>query len=209
MQLKNYSLAVGKKKLFSNVSINFEGGTVCNILGGNGVGKSCFAKSLIGMLDYDGQVIYQGSLCVIGSYTNVPYDLTISDLIKILKRSKAISEINELYDLLRIKEIDHFLKIGKMSDGQKQKIKLLSFLSSNPDIIILDEFTASLDKKSMLDIYNFLQQYQVKRKVLIINITHNILDLENLNGKYFYVTQNTIIQYSDKKKLLEDYTSLN
>lgn len=178
-------------------------------MGGNGVGKSSFAKSLIGMLDYDGQVIYQGSLCVIGSYTNVPYDLTISDLIKILKRSKAISEINELYDLLGIKEIDHFLKIGKMSDGQKQKIKLLSFLSSNPDIIILDEFTASLDKKSMLDIYNFLQQYQAKRKVLIINITHNILDLENLKGKYFYVTQNTIIQYSDKKKLLEDYTSLN
>ena len=169
MQLKNYSLAIGKKKLFSNVSINFESGTVCNILGGNGVGKSSFAKSLIGMLDYDGQVIYQGSLCVIGSYTNVPYDLTISDLIKILKRSKAISEINELYDLLGIKEIDHFLKIGKMSDGQKQKIKLLSFLSSNPDIIILDEFTASLDKKSMLDIYNFLQTYLPEKKYGIVD----------------------------------------
>ena len=93
--------------------------------------------------------------------------------------------------------------------GKNRRLSCFSFLSSNPDIIILDEFTASLDKKSMLDIYNFLQQYQAKRKVLIINITHNILDLENLKGKYFYVTQNTIIQYSDKKKLLEDYTSLN
>lgn len=209
MQLKNYSLSIGKKQLFSDVSVKFQNGTICNLLGGNGVGKSSFAKSLVNMLDYEGEIIYEGSLCVIGSYTNIPFDLAINDLVKILEKRVRPSLFNELYNLLRINEIDNTLKIGKMSDGQKQKVKLLSFLSSNPDIIVLDEFTSSLDKKSMLEIYSFLKQYMEKKKVLIINITHNIVDLENLDGSYYYVTQKNIIPYTDKNKLLEDYMCLN
>lgn len=209
MQLNNYSLSVGKKELFTNVTIDFEKGSICNLLGGNGVGKSSFAKSLMGMLKYKGEVIYDGTLCVIGSYTNVPYDLTIDDLLKIIKRKYSSDLLDELYELLQIDGISQNLKIGKMSDGQKQKVKLLFFLSSNPDVIVLDEFTSSLDKKSMLDAYSFFKHYCRKRNVLIINITHNILDLENLGGKYYYVTQKNIILYKDKEKLLEAYVNLN
>lgn len=209
MKLKNYSLSVGKNELFSNVTVDFENGTICHLLGGNGVGKSSFAKSLAKMLEYTGEIIYRGSLCVIGSYTNVPNDLTINNLKKILKKREELYLFDDLYELLRINEIDNTLKIGKMSDGQKQKVKLLAFLSSAPDIIVLDEFTSSLDKKSMLDIYNFLSQYIKTRETLIINITHNIVDLENLSGNYYYVTQKNIIQYSEKQKLIEDYTKLD
>lgn len=209
MRLKNYCLSIGKKELFSNVTVNFEKGSICNLLGGNGVGKSSFAKSLMNMLDYSGEVIYNGSLCVIGSYTNVPYDLTINDMVKIIKKMHSIDLFDELYELLRIDGISPDLKIGKLSDGQKQKIKLLFFLSSNPDIIVLDEFTSSLDKKSMLDIYNFLKSYNKKKEVLIVNITHNIMDLENLGGEYYYVTKKSIIPYKNKEKLLEDYVNLN
>ena len=95
-----------------------------------------------------------------------------------------------------------------MSDGQKQKIKLLFFLSKNPKVIILDEFTASLDKKSMLDIYNFLLQYTKLKNILIINITHNLLDLEHLLGKYYYISNQKITLYKDNKSLIKDYTNL-
>lgn len=209
MQLRNYYLSVGKKELFVDVNVEFRDGTICNLLGGNGVGKSSFAKSLIGMLNYKGEVIYEGNLCVIGSYTNVPSDLTINNLMKVVNKNCSKSTFDELYESLRINEINPSLKIRKMSDGQKQKIKLLSFLSSNPQTIILDEFTASLDKKSMLDVYNFLQKYNEKRRVLIINITHNIMDLEHLEGEYYYVTKKDIVLYHDKQKLLDDYVNLN
>jgi putative peptide transport system ATP-binding protein len=209
MRLNDYSLSVGKTELFSGVTVNFQNGTLNHLLGGNGVGKSSFAKSLAKMLEYKGEVIYEGTLCVIGSYTNVPSDLTINNLKTILKHKSELHFFDELYELLRIKEVDNDLKVGKMSDGQKQKVKLLVFLSSAPDIIILDEFTSSLDKKSMLDIYNFINQYRATRETLIINITHNIVDLENLSGNYYYVTQKKIVPYSEKQKLIEDYTKLN
>ena len=208
MQLRNYSLSVGNKELFDNVTVDFEKGYICNLLGGNGVGKSSFAKSLINVLDYKGTVNVEGSLCVIGSYTNVPLDLTINNLITFIEKKPLSNSYVELYELLRINEIDHKIKIGKMSDGQKQKIKLLFFLSNNPDIIVLDEFTASLDKKSMLEVYDFLKSYVESKGVTIINITHNTLDLDHLGGKYYYVSKKNIIPYVCKEDLLNDYTNL-
>lgn len=208
MQLDNYSLQIGKKKLFSNVTMEFEKGSICNVLGGNGVGKSSFAKSLINVLKYTGSVRYEGSLCVIGSYTNIPTDLTINDLVDLIKRQCSLELFNELYAVLRIEKISHTLKIGKLSDGQKQKLKLLFFLITEPDVIILDEFTSSLDKNSMIEIYAVLKAYNEKKEKLIINITHNMMDLQYLEGKYYYVTNKNIILYTDKEKILEDYMNL-
>ncbi|MFR1784387.1 MAG: ATP-binding cassette domain-containing protein [Sarcina ventriculi] len=188
--------------------MEFPEGTICHLLGGNGVGKSSFAKSIMGRLNYTGEVIIKGDICVIGSYTNIPNDLTIRDLIYFSEKYKFSQLFFELYTLLNIKDINSQLPLSKMSDGQKQKIKLLFFLSKNPKVIILDEFTASLDKKSMLDIYNFLLQYTKLKNILIINITHNLLDLEHLPGKYYYISNQKITLYKDNKSLIKDYTNL-
>lgn len=60
----------------------------------------------------------------------------------------------------------------------------------------------------MLDIYNFLLQYTKLKNILIINITHNLLDLEHLLGKYYYISNQKITLYKDNKSLIKDYTNL-
>jgi len=208
MELIDYSLFVGKRNLFKDVNIEFQNGIVSHLLGGNGVGKSSFAKSMIGMISYDGEVKCDKNICVIGSYTNIPNDLTIRDLMLVVKDLKNTEQFNEIFDLLNIKDIDKNLRLSKMSDGQKQKIKLLFFLSKKPNVVILDEFTSSLDKKSMLDIYKFINKFVELKNVLIINITHNLLDIEYIHGNYYYVSNNKITQYKDKESLIKDYTNL-
>lgn len=208
MELINYSLSVGKKNLFKDVNIEFKNGMVNHLLGGNGVGKSSFAKSMIGMISYNGKVKCDKNICVIGSYTNIPNDLTIRDLMLVIKDFKNEEQFNEIFELLNIEDIDKNLRISKMSDGQKQKIKLLFFLSKEPNVIILDEFTSSLDKKSMLDIYKFINKFIKLKNVLVINITHNLLDIEYIQGNYYYVSNNKITQYKDRESLIKDYTNL-
>ena len=56
MKLINYSLKVGKKKLLENVNISFDKKYINHILGSNGAGKSSFAKTCVGMLEFEGKI---------------------------------------------------------------------------------------------------------------------------------------------------------
>ncbi|SES98334.1 ATP-binding cassette domain-containing protein [[Clostridium] polysaccharolyticum] len=56
MELLNYSLKVGDRQLLHDVNLKFGKQQIHHVLGANGAGKSCFAKSCVGMLPYDGQI---------------------------------------------------------------------------------------------------------------------------------------------------------
>jgi len=79
----------------------------------------------------------------------------------------------------------------------------------NKPIIILDEITNALDKKTVNEIYEFLNKFikQNPRKT-IINITHNLSDLSSMPGKYFIFRNYKIEEYMSKEKLIDDYINL-
>ncbi len=205
MNLVNYCLKIGNKSLFENVNIKFNKGSVNHLLGGNGVGKSSFAKSTIGIFKYTGEIEVDDKITLIGSYSGIPQDLTIHNLKSILSENFSQKNIDEICSLLQIDLIDSTLKIKKMSDGQKQKLKLLSFLAAKPKIIILDEFTSALDKSSCNDMYNFINAYVQNNDVTIINITHNLSDVEKMIGKYYYIENKNIINVDSKEELFKLY----
>ncbi|MFX4794264.1 ATP-binding cassette domain-containing protein, partial [Acinetobacter baumannii] len=87
--------------------------------------------------------------------SNLPSDVTINDL----ERTIPWKLSKEIYQLLNINQISKTVKLKQLSDGQKQKVKLLVLLSLDKHIIILDEITNALDKKSVDEINVFLQNY--------------------------------------------------
>ena len=111
------------------------------IVGSIGVGKSTFAKACVGMHRYEGKIKGNDSAILIGSGSNVPAEFSIADIVKLLKKRFESVRVDNLFELLKLSQVPGNLAIKKMSDGQKQKIKLLAFLSANPKVIILDEFT--------------------------------------------------------------------
>lgn len=205
MIIDSLSLKVGKKEILNNLSISFSSGKVNHVLGKNGVGKSCFAKACAGYLKYTGRIdVRTTDITVIGSYSNVPSNLKLKDLLIMLYRCNN-QDVNNLITKLDILSIDNNMLISKMSDGQKQKIKLLYFLSLNPNTIIFDEFTSALDKTSSFDIYNFLNGYLSNNNITSINITHNLTDLEYMPGNYYIFSNNCISKIEDKEQAIERY----
>lgn len=205
MVIDSLSLKVGNKDILNNLSISFTSGNINHVLGKNGVGKSCFAKACAGFLKYTGKIdIQSNNIVVIGSYSNIPGNLKLEDLLQLLYKQKN-QAVNGLIDQLNILSIDKNLFISKMSDGQKQKIKLLYFLSLNPKTIIFDEFTSALDKTSSFDIYNFLNEYLSNPEITSINITHNLSDLEYMPGSYYIFSDNSISKIEDKEQAIEKY----
>ena len=79
-------------------------------------------------------------------------------------------------------------------------------MASEPEVIILDEFTNALDKESCMDIYGFLNEYLLEnKKSVIINITHNLADLEYMTGDYYLIDNKDIQHISKKEDIIERY----
>ena len=185
--MDKFSLKVGNKVLLEDINISFPKGRITHVLGGNGVGKSCFAKSCVGLLQGKGEIIGNEKTILIGSSSNIPEEFCSSDIVYILKKRFDDKDITDLFKLLEISKIPSKTPIKKLSDGQKQKLKLLSFLCGEPEVIILDEFTNALDKNSTMDLYVFFNKYVKKYNVIVINITHNLSDLEYMEGDHVYI----------------------
>ncbi len=197
MKLSNYTLEIGKKTLLKQTDVVFKKGEINYILGENGIGKSVFAKSLFHKHD---------NITLIGSYTNIPNDANFESLLIFLEQKFSSEKIAELYRMLGLDKIDNKIKISKLSDGQKQKIKLLVFFLLEKEIIILDEISNALDRKTVNEIYSFLTQFLLKNRTnTIISITHNPLDVKLAEGSYFVFKDKTIQEVDSIEKLMAEY----
>lgn len=127
MKFVHYSLKVGNNLLINDLNISFQPKVINHLLGNNGVGKSCLAKSCVGMMQYSGKIEACDKPALIGSYSNIPLDFKLKDIIKILKVRFETTQVSYFYELLQLDKMPINLNIKKMSDGQKQKIKLLCF----------------------------------------------------------------------------------
>lgn len=205
VKIIDYSLVVKSRVLLEDVNVEFFKGSINHIVGKNGVGKSMFAKDLI--LNKNLHPNLSKSITLISSASNVPYDITKKDLIKILTNTFSRSEnMIELMDMLHIDSIPNNTLIKNLSDGQKQKLKILSFLLEDKPIVILDEITNALDKRTINEIHTFLNEYiSINPEKVIINITHNLADLKALEGHYFMLDNQEILNYKDQNELICDY----
>lgn len=140
----------------------------------------------------------------------MPNDINTDFLLCLLKcHFDDQSKFKIISEMLNIESIPKRVLIKNLSDGQKQKLKLLSFLLENKPIIILDEITNALDKKTVNDIYKFFNQYISNYpSKLIINITHNLSDLSSIMGKQFLFKDKHIEEYLSKEQLINDYINL-
>ncbi|HHC9481476.1 TPA: ATP-binding cassette domain-containing protein [Staphylococcus aureus] len=211
MKLNNYSLKVKNKQLVDNCDLNFYLGQINHIVGKNGVGKSLLAKDFL--LNNSGNIpkSISQNVTLISSSSNIPNDITKDFLLSLLKSKFENNRqtFDKIYNILNIEAIPSNVLLKNLSDGQKQKLKLLSFLLEDHDLIILDEITNALDKKTVNEIYEFLNDFiQSHQTKTIINITHYLSDLSALPGKYFIFKDLQIEEYQSKEEVINDYINL-
>ncbi len=205
MIIKDYNLKVKNRLLIDIPYLEFETAVINNVLGSNGVGKTLFAKSVLGIYPFEGSIKVDGKVIAIGSYTNINGNLNIDDILFILKKKYSEENLSKLFNILKLQSIDSKLRVKNMSDGQKQKVKLFVFLQQRPEVLILDEFTNGLDKKSVIEISQFLKDYIQENNIVCINITHNLQDFENLAGNYYCISNQLIKALDDKETAISMY----
>ena len=127
-------------------------------------------------------------------YVELPKKLTVKQNLEIYGRLYGINNlsvrINEISSDLDIKSFFE-RKTGELSSGQKNRVSLAKSLINKPEILLLDEPTASLDPDIGDFIRSYIQEYKSKNKITILLASHNMAEVERLCNNIIMMKKGT------------------
>jgi ABC-2 type transport system ATP-binding protein len=179
-----------------DVSFRIARGSITGLLGGNGAGKTTTIAMIMGLvLPTSGRIQVLGcsmpdqSADVLGRmnfespYVDMPMRLTVRQNLTIFGRLYAVANLHERIEKLAADlDLGEFLDRanGKLSAGQKTRVALAKALINQPELLLLDEPTASLDPDTADWIRRHLETYRKTHGATILLASHNMLEVERL-----------------------------
>lgn len=178
-------------------NLNFSKGKIYSILGRNGAGKSTLLKILGGILPCDqGELKYDRNNTILCTQTplffkgSVVYNLTEPFKLRDLK-----IEFDEVSNLLREFQIENLkeAQVTNLSGGEKAKVQFIRTILYNKKILLLDEPTASMDKKSTGLVERILKELRDNGNLIII-VTHDYEQAVRISDYIYEIDEGKIIQ---------------
>src|SRR4030088_1189551 len=181
-----------------DVSFRIARGSITGLLGGNGAGKTTTIAMIMGLvLPTSGRVRVQvrvhpmpeqsaevlGRMNFESPYVDMPMRLTVRQNLTIFGRLYAVANLRERIDKLAADlDLGDFLDRanGKLPDEQKTRVALAKTLINQPELLLLDEPTASLDPDTADWIRRHLETYRKIHGATILLASHNMLEVERL-----------------------------
>ncbi len=193
------------KKVVNSFSYLIKEDDRIGIVGVNGAGKSTLLNLLSKRIEPDSGNVVIGKTISLGYFTqeNVDLDENIRVIDYICENANVIASSNILEDFLFNKEMQ-FSLIGKLSGGEKRRLRLLKVLYHNPNVLFLDEPTNDFDIETL----NVLENYIKEFKGPVIIVSHDRYFLDKTVDTIFEVETDGQIkqylgnysQYLEKKK---------
>lgn len=188
IEIKNLKKKFKNFILFKDLNLKIESGLITCIYGASGCGKTTLLDIIGQIQDFDaGEVLYDGKT-IRGKREKIKflrekvgfvfqdYGLIENEIVKqnlqlmycVKKNKNLLNDINPILKKLNLDEGFLNRKIYGMSGGEQQRITIAKILLKNPDIILADEPTASLDEENKKIVLNFFKDYSKQGKTIII-----------------------------------------
>ena len=234
IQVKNLTKQFKNNIAVNKISFNIKKNQTMGLLGANGCGKTTSIGMMLGLIKptkgeilIDNQNINESNRVNILSrmnfaspYVELPKKLTVRQNLEVYGRLYNVKNLKlkilQLSDELNIKS---FLdkKTGELSSGQKNRVTLAKSLINDPEILFLDEPTASLDPDIGDYVRSYIESYKSKKQITILLASHNMVEVERLCDSVIMMkkgriidegTCNEIIKKHGRKNLEETFLKL-
>ncbi|MBT8936712.1 metal ABC transporter ATP-binding protein [Lactobacillus delbrueckii subsp. bulgaricus] len=202
LQVVDLSMKFDDQEIFKKLNFSLETGSMTALLGPNGAGKTTLVRILIGMLSPSHGYFELADDVKVGyvpQFRNIDpdYPLSIKSFIELntpfWKSQKVKDQVNHILQETHLKGLAD-TRMGEASGGQKQRAYLAQALLDQPNFIILDEATASLDPKAKEELMSLIVHINHEHKMTVLFVTHDIPLAKRYMKDYLYLSDGTISQ---------------
>jgi ABC-2 type transport system ATP-binding protein len=205
----------------AGISFALAPGTITALLGGNGAGKTTTIAMILGLVEPT-----EGSVNVLGAamprerqrvlhrinfespYVEMPRRLTVRQNLKVFAMLYGVADVaGRIAALAAELDLAEFLdrETGKLSSGQRTRVALAKGLLNEPEVLLLDEPTASLDPDTADWVRGRLERYRQNRNATILLASHNMLEVERLCERVIIMKRGAIVDDDAPAALLARY----
>ena len=225
IEINNLNKSFGNILAVKNINFKIDKGTIIGLLGPNGCGKSTTIGMMLGLIKpTSGTVVINGQniennrtnllekMNFISPYIELPKKLTVEENLKVYGRLYGVknleSKISELMEKLNLTQFKK-RKTGELSSGQKNRVSLAKALVNDPEILLLDEPTASLDPDVSDYIRTFIEDFASKKGTTILLASHNMNEVERLCHEVMMMKNGEIIDKGKSSDLINKHGRKN
>ncbi len=205
----------------AGVSFALAPGSITALLGGNGAGKTTTIAMILGLVEPT-----EGSVHVLGAampreryrvlqrmnfespYVEMPRRLTVRQNLRVFGQLYGVADVaGRIAALAAELDLTDLLEreTGKLSSGQRTRVALAKALINEPEVLLLDEPTASLDPDTADWIRGHLDRYRERRGATILLASHNMVEVERLCERVIIMRRGAIVDDDAPGALLARY----
>jgi ABC-2 type transport system ATP-binding protein len=204
-----------------DISFRIRRGSITGLLGGNGAGKTTTIAMIMGLVlptaghvQVLGYPMPEGAAEVLGRmnfespYVDMPMRLTVRQNLSIFGRLYAVANLRErIAQLSADLDLEGFLDRpnGKLSAGQKTRVALAKALINQPELLLLDEPTASLDPDTADWVREHLETYRKTHEATILLASHNMFEVERLCDRVIIMKRGRIEDDDSPDRIMARY----
>ena len=221
LQTESLTKRFSKILAVDHLSFSLEKGSITALLGGNGAGKTTTLSMLLGLLEPSsgsirlfGQDFIRDRFSVLGRmnfsspYVDLPQRLTVRENLLVYAKMYGVprprERVAEVASSFRMEELlDR--RMRKLSSGQKTRASLAKAMINEPEFLLLDEPTASLDPDTTAWIRDLLGQYRKERGTTILFASHDMREVELLCDEALLMRKGQLVVKGSPKSLLEKF----
>ena len=225
IEIKELKKNYGKTIAVDNLNFKIQKGQIIGLLGPNGCGKSTTIGMMLGLIKpTSGSVIINNKdiednrtsllekMNFISPYIELPKKLTVEENLKVYARLYGVKNLKEkIYSLMEKLNLIEFKsrKTGELSSGQKNRVSLAKALINDPEILLLDEPTASLDPDVGDYIRSFIENFVSNKGSTILLASHNMNEVERLCHEVMMMKNGKIIDRGTSSDLINKHGRKN
>ncbi len=218
-----FGTGAARNHAVKNVSLEIEKGKSIGLIGESGSGKSTVLNCITGLLGcWTGEIRIEGRPQKIkrelSFYRNVqmvfqdPYgslhpkhtiDRTLTEPVAIHGLGDANQRVEKVLDEVGLGNRFRFRYPHQLSGGQRQRVAIARALIIEPEIILLDEPTSSLDVSIQAEILNLLKQVQKKRTLTYFLVSHDLAAVSHMCNTIAVMNQGAVVEHLTQKQLKE------
>ena len=226
IQVKNLTKKFKSSLAVNKITFSIGRNKTVGLLGPNGCGKTTSIGMMLGLIKpSEGEIIIDNinlekadrvsvlrKMNFASPYVELPKKLTVRQNLEIYGRLYGVKNLdNKIKEISDELDIKRFLKkkTGELSSGQKNRVALAKSLINEPEILFLDEPTASLDPDIGDYVRSYIQSYKSKNEITILLASHNMAEVERLCDSIIMMKNGKIIDEGTCEEIIKKHGRKN